>query len=114
MSGPTLGEEVYSRDSGDLKRKHIRNLRSLADRIERGGGMFREETREGYPDFDDTSREAIVALFRAKADKLEAHMDAIDTIMSDEFSSLVHDAEWCSTGDYGAGQVAETWEDYDK
>lgn len=115
MSGPTLGEQVYSRDSSDLERKHIQNLRNLADRVEDDESYFAQEDRvESRPDgLDDTERRAIAALLRAKADKLEAHMDAIDSIMSDEFSSLVHDVEWCSSFDYGPGKVAETWREYD-
>lgn len=113
MSGPTLGEQVHRRDATNLERRHIKNLRSLADKVERKDGLFRTETRRDYPDLTSERRQAIAALLRAKADVLEAHMNAIDTAMSDEFSTLVRAVEWCSTGDYGAGRVADAWEDYD-
>jgi len=114
MSGPGWDEQVYNRDAEGLDRRHIKNLRDLAERIKSGGGMFRGDTREKYPDLTPTKRRAIVALLRAKADKLEAHMDAIDALMSDEFSELVHDIEWCSSGDYGPGKVAQAWQEYDE
>lgn len=110
-----MGEQVYTRDSADLERRHIRNLRHLADLVGSDDSYFATKKEvEGRPDgLEDTDRRAIAALLRAKADKLEAHMDAIDTIMSDEFSDLVHDIEWCSTFDYAPGTVKETWDEYD-
>jgi len=114
MSGPSFEEQIYRRDAENFERAHIQNMRRLADRIEEGSGMWRTKTRDEYPDLSGEKRRAIVALLRAKADKIEAHLDAIDAIMSDEFSDLVHDIEWCSTGDYGSGRVAKAWDEYDK
>jgi len=103
-----MNETVYNRDAERMEYRHVSNLRRLADRVDSDGGYFATID----DDLGDAELDAIAALLRAKADKIEAHMEAIDTIMSDEFSTLVHDVEWVSTGDYGTDKLAETWEEY--
>jgi hypothetical protein len=111
MSGPIRSKQVSRRDAEDMKYDHIRKMRFLADSIEEREGMF-GQTREGEPDLSEADSDAIAALLRAKADKIESHLDAIDAAMNSEFHDLLKAIEWRDTGDYGLNRVREEWESY--
>jgi len=114
MSGPEPAERVSGKRAEHLDHGHAENLRLLAEEVESDPLFAVDDPEEGAPDgLEAGERRAIAALLRAKADKIDAHLYAIDALMSDDFDALVKAVEWRSTCDYGTGKVAQAWREYD-
>jgi len=103
MSGPTRGEQLYD-SIGELQwtQSKVNDLRGLADRVADGLLIGSEEV----------PNQQIAELLRAKADKIEAALGAIDAETHEDYNELVKAIQYNMSGDYGAEKVIEAWDSY--
>lgn len=106
MSGPAMDEMLYESYDGQLDwdSTKVADLRSLAERVE-DGLLCGDDS--GLPN------DQIAALLRAKADKIEAALRAIDHATDDNYHELVKAIQFNYSGDWGVSNVREAWEKYD-
>lgn len=104
MSGPTPSEQLYETAYSDIDwtSRKVADLRSLAEYVEQGHLIGSDELPNQH----------IASLLRAKADKIEAALRTIDNETHDDWNELIKAIQYNQTGDYGAEQVQEAWDNY--